>query len=112
MSNLEDAATGINSERPLVRSDDRYHLHGHRPAGNGSRRCSTANVLLSGYSKSRGASNAYTSKHVANTTFECHLMNLEKVVFGFVIVLALTLNVAFVLGGSDENLIVHVFSSP
>ena len=30
-------------------------------------------------------------------------MNLEKVVFGFVIVLALTLNVAFVFGGSDEN---------
>jgi hypothetical protein len=30
-------------------------------------------------------------------------VNLEKVVFGFVIVLALTLNVAFVLGGSDEN---------
>ncbi|MFP6836050.1 MAG: DUF6394 family protein [Pseudomonadales bacterium] len=30
-------------------------------------------------------------------------MNLEKVVFGFVIVLALTLNVAFVLGGSDAN---------
>lgn len=30
-------------------------------------------------------------------------MNLEKVVFGFVIVLALTLNVAFVLGGFDAN---------
>lgn len=29
-------------------------------------------------------------------------MNLEKVVFGFFIVLALTLNVAFVLGGPDN----------
>ena len=29
-------------------------------------------------------------------------MNLEKVVFGFFIVLALTLNVAFVLGGADN----------
>jgi hypothetical protein len=29
-------------------------------------------------------------------------MNLEKVVFGFFIVLALTLNVAFVIGGSDN----------
>ena len=29
-------------------------------------------------------------------------MNLEKVVFGFFIVLALTLNVAFVLGGTDD----------
>ncbi|MCZ6712227.1 MAG: hypothetical protein O7B25_17830, partial [Gammaproteobacteria bacterium] len=34
-------------------------------------------------------------------------MNLEKVVFGFVIVLALTLNVAFVLGGFDADRAQH-----
>jgi hypothetical protein len=103
MSNLEDAATGINSEGPLVRSDKRIPPASTPSSEQRIKASLTAIVSVSGYSKRQGASHAHTGKHVANSIFECRLMNLEKVVFGFVIVLALTLNVAFVLGGSDAN---------